>query len=93
LDDRDFDDLDDYASPDLDLISDIDDTHSPQHSPRHSRKNSDRCCSDVDDEYVNYFGDPDDPSDPADPYQSLERLFIQHADEYDRCKAKALADE
>jgi hypothetical protein len=74
-----------YDSPDLDLISDIEDAHSP----RHSRKNSDRCCSDVDDAYVNYFGDPDDPASPEDPYQSLERLFIQHADEYDACKARA----
>ena len=97
-----------YASPDFDLISDIDDTHSPWHSrknspqhsprhshrnshrnsPRHSHRNSDRCCSDVDDAYLNYFGDPAD-SDDGDPYKSLERLFIQHADEYDACKAKA----
>jgi hypothetical protein len=113
-----FGDLDKgYSSPDLDLISDIDDEHSPLHSPRdsslrsslrsslhsprhlprhsllhsprHSRGNSDRCCSDVDDAYANYFDDPADSDDPADPYKSLERLFIQYADEYDACKARA----
>ena len=82
----------DYSNPDFDLISDIDledmsPQHSRQNSPQHSPHSHDRCCSDVDAEFEDYF----DKSDPEDPYQSLEYLFVQHADEYEAGKARAQA--